>query len=114
MPAEPRQLPLGKLARADFHQLDGLGQAVFAAQMLDDLPVADGLHGKLIFRQSVFQQLLRLRHEAAPEHCVHADVDAGVQIGGEAGEAEKTRGWRVDVFAIFNPLFSILCFHQAA
>jgi hypothetical protein len=60
--AEPRQLPFGELAGADFDKFNRFGQATFTAQMFRHLPVTDGLHGKFIFRQAVFQKVSRLPH----------------------------------------------------
>ncbi len=89
MPPEPSQLPLGELARFDFHQLNRLGQAAFAAQMFHHLPVADGLHRESIFRQPALQKLLRFRHQAARKHFVHADGDAMAQIVCGAGQTQN-------------------------
>ena len=55
MTAEPRELPLGELAGFDFDEFNGCCERMFAAQMLHDLPVADGLQGKFIFCKAVFQ-----------------------------------------------------------
>ncbi len=49
--AEPRQLPLGKLPRAAFHQINRFRQTAFAAQMFRHLPVADGLHRRFVLLQ---------------------------------------------------------------
>ena len=43
--------------------------------MFHDLPVADGLHGRFIFREAVFKQFTRLVHQPAREHRIHTSVN---------------------------------------
>ena len=87
--AEPRQLPLGELPSADFHQLDGFRQWPFAAQMLRHLPVADGLHRRFVFGEAALEQFACLVHQTAREHGVHAGIDTSVQVNSGAREAVK-------------------------
>ena len=54
----------------------------FAAQMFHHLPVADGLHGRFVFREAMLEQFAGFVHQPALEHRVHAGIDAGVQIVG--------------------------------
>ena len=78
--AEPVHLTFRELARALFHQRDGVGQRTFAPQKFGDLAIADGLHRGSILLQSQSQQSLGFLHQTAREHCVHASVDAGAQV----------------------------------
>jgi hypothetical protein len=48
--------------------------------MLRHLPVADGLHRRLVLFEAALEQIAGLIHQPAPEHFVHTDVDARVQI----------------------------------
>ena len=49
MAAEPGHLAFGELAGANFDEFDGFGQGTFAAKVLDDLAITDGLeHVELI------------------------------------------------------------------
>jgi hypothetical protein len=87
--AQPRELALRELPRAAFHQLNRFSQGTLAAQVLHDLPVTDGLQSGLIFGEPVIQQVPRFRNKSAPEHFIHADIDARVQVGRSTGEAKE-------------------------
>ncbi len=53
--AEPRHLSLGKLPGFAFHQLNCFRQGTFASQVLDHLPVTDGLHGGFVLREAMVE-----------------------------------------------------------
>src|SRR5260370_11567115 len=61
--AKPGELALGKLARADLHQLDGFRQRSFAAQVFRDLAVTDGLHRRAVGAQAALKHALGFRHQ---------------------------------------------------
>ena len=87
LPAKPGHLALGELARADFDQLDGWRQGTLAPQVLDDLPVADGLQRGFVLFQAALQEIARFFNQTAREHFIHAGVDAGVKIGGRTQQS---------------------------
>jgi hypothetical protein len=88
LPPEPGHLPLGELAGADLNQRNRLSERALSAQVLDNLAVAERLHGGLVLGQAAPQELLRFRHPAEAEHGIDPGVDSALQIRRSAREAE--------------------------
>jgi hypothetical protein len=88
LPPEPGHLPFGKLVSTDLNQRNRLSERALAAQVLDNLMVAERLHSRLILGQAALQELLRFGHPSAAEHGIDPGVDSPLQIRRGAREAE--------------------------
>jgi hypothetical protein len=54
------------------------------------LTITNGLHGDPVLRQTTLKQLPRFIHQPAPEHFVHARVNASAELDCGTGDAEAT------------------------
>ena len=88
--SKPGFLSFGKLPGAGFDVLDGGFECDGSLQVLDDLAVADGLHGgqgPVVF---VFvHQLPGFFYQACFDHVVHATIYAFSQVVSVSGEREN-------------------------
>ena len=55
LPPKPSHLAFRELPRPDFHQLDGLGERAFAAQVFRDLAITQGLRRRQVLGQAALQ-----------------------------------------------------------
>src|ERR1035437_4094631 len=92
LPPEPGHLPFGKLVGTDLDQCNRLREGALAAQVLDNLMVAERLHSRLVLGQATLQELFGLSHPTAVEHGVHPGVDSAQQIRRGAREAKVAGG----------------------
>jgi hypothetical protein len=78
--AEPGFLSLGELASAHFDQLNCFRQRTLPAQVLHDLPVANGLHCGPIAPQPLFKQTLGFSQQTALKHNLYSRIDPSPQV----------------------------------